>query len=70
MTDPKNKISLVVLIGNDDGFWICLSKGNVAFSYLFSSAKIGLAVCVSLCNVAPGIEEIGAREGLSERQQE
>lgn len=29
-----------------------------------------MAVCNSFCNVAPAIEEIGAREGLSVRQQE
>lgn len=32
--------------------------------------EIGLAVCMSFCNVAPAIEGIEAREGLRERQRE
>lgn len=49
---------------------ICLSKGKMAFSYLFFCEKIGLAVCISVCNMAPAIEEIAAREGPSDSRSE
>lgn len=47
-----------------------LQRQNGILLSVFLCDKIGLAVCISFCNVAPTIEEIAAREGLSERQQE
>lgn len=47
-----------------------LWRQNGTLLSVFFCDKIGLALCISLCNVHPAIEEISAGEGLSERQQE